>query len=71
MAGDQEEPNRVLGFPLRTGPAGAGPVKAGPFATDASGRQSEEEPQRVLGIPVDLFDTLGQRFRAMLRRLGR
>jgi hypothetical protein len=76
VAGDQQEPNRVLGFPLRTRPAGtrpAGtrPAKAGPFATDSSGGQSEEEPQRVLGVPVDLFDTLRQRFRAMLRRLGR
>jgi hypothetical protein len=46
-------------------------VKAGPFATDNSGGQSEEEPQRVLGVPVDLFDTLRERFRALLRRLGR
>jgi hypothetical protein len=30
-----------------------------------------EEPQRVLGLPVDMFDTLRERFRAMLRRLGR
>ena len=71
MTGDGKEPNRVLGFPLRTGAARTGPVKAGPFATDNSGGQSEEEPQRVLGVPVDLFDTLRERFRALLRRLGR
>jgi hypothetical protein len=69
VTGDGEEPNRVLGFPLRTG--ATGPVKAGPFATDNSGGQSEEEPQRVLGVPVDLFETLRERFRALLRRLGR
>jgi len=39
MAGDRYEPNRVLGFPRKTGPRA---------------RQGEE-PQRVMGIPVDSF----------------
>jgi hypothetical protein len=39
MAGDDYEPNRVLGMPWRTGPhAGQG-----------------KEPQRVMGFPVDWF----------------
>jgi hypothetical protein len=46
-------------------------VRRGPLDGDASGGRDQEEPQRVLGIPVDLFDTLRQRVRAMLRRLGR
>lgn len=39
MPGDQYEPNRVLGFPLRK---------------DPDPRQ-DEEPQRVMGFPVDGF----------------
>jgi hypothetical protein len=48
VADDHYEPNRFLGFPVRTGatgPAGA----TGPRA------KRQEEPQRVLGFPVD-FD---------------
>jgi hypothetical protein len=71
VTGDGEEPNRVLGFPVRTGPPRTGPVRTGPLGADRGGGQRVEEPQRVLGLPVDLFDTLRQRFRAMLRRLGR
>lgn len=39
MAGEQHEPNRVLGIPLRSG---------------THARQGEE-PQRVMGFPVDWF----------------
>jgi hypothetical protein len=41
---DQYEPNRVLGFPVRSGPR-ARRDRAAP----------EEEPQRVAGFPVDWF----------------
>jgi hypothetical protein len=43
MANDRYEPNRVLGFPVRTGPR----VKR------------DEESQRVMGLPVDLFSGSG------------
>jgi hypothetical protein len=43
MADDENEPNRVLGFPVRTGPR----VKR------------DEESQRVMGFPVDLFSGSG------------
>lgn len=39
MAGDEYEPNRVLGIPIRT---------------DPHARQGEE-PQRVMGFPVGSF----------------
>lgn len=39
MADDRHEPNRLLGFPVRTGQ----PAKR------------DEESQRVLGFPVDRF----------------
>jgi hypothetical protein len=39
MAGDDYEPNRVLGMPLRTSPHA----------------RRVEEPQRVMGFPVDWF----------------
>jgi hypothetical protein len=72
VTGEGEEPNRVLGFPRRTGPAPTDPVRRGPLdGAPSSGSSEEEEPQRVLGIPVDLFDTLRERFRALLRRPGR
>ena len=44
MPGDDYEPNRVLGFPVRRGPE----------AGDPDPRQGEE-PQRVMGFPVDWF----------------
>jgi hypothetical protein len=48
------------------------PVRRGPLDGDPSaGRSGEEEPQRVLGLPVDMFDTLRERWRALVRRLGR
>ncbi len=65
MPGDQYEPNRVLGFPVRSGPhAQPGRAAAG------------TEPQRVAGLPLDWFsgDGLGslarpvQEFRRWLRR---
>ena len=43
MADDRYEPNRFLGFPVRTGPQ----VKR------------DEESQRVMGLPVDLFSGSG------------
>ncbi len=42
MAGDQNEPNRMLGIPWRPGP---------------QARQGEE-PQRVMGFPVDWIGTV-------------
>jgi hypothetical protein len=48
VADDHYEPNRFLGFPVRTGPPGPrGP--RGPRA------KPQEESQRVMGFPVD-FD---------------
>jgi hypothetical protein len=43
MADDRYEPNRFLGFPVRTGPR----VKR------------DEESQRVMGFPVDWFSGSG------------
>jgi hypothetical protein len=61
MAGDDYEPNRVLGFPRRAAPhhgphdgPGGGPHH-GPG--DGRGRGPGEEPQRVMGFPVDWFGT--------------
>ena len=45
MADDHYEPNRFLGFPVRTGRAGH---------TGQTARQGEES-QRVMGFPVDWF----------------
>jgi hypothetical protein len=70
VTGDREEPNRVLGFPIRTGPPGTAQSRT---ATDPGAGQGEEQ-QRVLGLPADLFDTVGERLRAfrlwMFRRRG-
>ncbi len=50
MAGDEYEPNRVLGIPIGTGP---------------HARQGEE-PQRVMGVPVDWFGPVDREwFRSM------
>ena len=45
MADDHYEPNRFLGFPVRTG------------RTDHTGHHARqgEESQRVMGFPVDWF----------------
>lgn len=43
MADDRYEPNRFLGFPVRTGPQ----------------TKRDEESQRVMGFPVDLFSGSG------------
>ena len=51
MAGDDYEPNRVLGIPVR------GPRSGG--ANEPPDRR-DEEPQRVLGFPVDLFSGPGR-----------
>ena len=57
MAGDDYEPNRVLGFPRRAGPY-EGPHQ-GPHdgPGDGRGHRPGEEPQRVMGFPVDWFGT--------------
>jgi hypothetical protein len=47
MPGDQYEPNRVLGFPLRRDP--------NPGQGGEPQRVQAEEPQRVMGFPVDRF----------------
>ena len=65
MAGDQYEPNRVLGIPWRS-------------ESDPRARQGEE-PQRVMGFPVDWFGSIDRdtvrslahpirRYRRWLRR---
>jgi hypothetical protein len=43
MTDDHYEPNRFLGFPVRTGPRAKG----------------NEESQRVMGFPVDLANWFG------------
>jgi hypothetical protein len=45
MARNREEPNRFLGFP----------IKSGSFPRRSGSRDTEEEPQRVMGLPVDWF----------------
>jgi hypothetical protein len=68
-----EEPNRVLGFPLRGalgGQAGEGARRddesaaAGDSAQPQAGRGAasgnDAEPQRVLGIPLSWFTALGR-----------
>jgi hypothetical protein len=44
MADDRYEPNRFLGFPVRTGPRA----------------KRDEESQRVMGFPVDWFGGTGR-----------
>jgi hypothetical protein len=46
MAGEDYEPNRVLGIPVRGPRSGGG---------DEPPARRDEEPQRVMGFPVDLF----------------
>jgi hypothetical protein len=53
VTGDAEEPQRVLGIPLRTRP---------------HARQGEE-PQRVLGLPVDWFDQVRGLMAALAQRI--
>ncbi len=74
MAGDREEPNRVLGFPLSSrepagqrrardaAPGSPGPRQAGPRRPQRGG-----EPQRVLGFPVGWFEEFA---REVLRPLA-
>ena len=67
---DQEERNRVLGFPLErhpnTRPAG-GPQHP---RAERGQRQQGGEPQRVLGLPVDWFDEFANDvLRPLLRRI--
>ena len=54
MADDHYEPNRFLGFPVRTArpprPAQPGETRA---QTRAQPRAQGEESQRVMGFPVD------------------
>jgi hypothetical protein len=57
VAGDREEPNRVLGFPLRGKPRQA----------SAPRPQGYGEPQRVLGFPAGWFEQFA---REVLRPLA-
>ena len=71
MARDQEERNRILGFPLErhpnTRPAGE------PQRTQQAARAQRQpggEPQRVLGLPVDWFEEFADDvLRPLLRRI--
>jgi hypothetical protein len=47
MARNREEPNRFLGFPVKSG--------SFPFPQRSGSRDTEEEPQHVMGLPVDWF----------------
>jgi hypothetical protein len=68
---DQEERNRVLGFPLERHPntRPAGERQHPPQAARAQ-RQPGGEPQRVLGLPVDWFEEFADGvLRPLLRRI--
>jgi hypothetical protein len=68
---DQEERNRVLGFPLERHPntRPAGEPQHPPRAARAQ-RQQGGEPQRVLGLPVDWFEEFADDvLRPLLRRI--
>jgi hypothetical protein len=54
MAGDNYEPNRVLGFP-RTRDAHARQARQAGQAGQAGQARQNREPQRVMGLPVDSF----------------
>ncbi len=50
MAGDEYEPNRVLGFPVTRDP------RAKQAAQDRGPKpRQDREPQRMMGFPVDWF----------------
>jgi hypothetical protein len=72
VTGDQEEPNRVLGFPLERHPntrPARNPQQA-PQAPQARRRRPGGEPQHVLGLPVDWFEQFGDEvLRPLLRRI--
>lgn len=71
MRREEEEPNRVLGFPVRPRQAaGQGQQPPGlPGIRPRPGPASQrEEPQRVLGFAVDWF---GLADRGLLARLAR
>jgi hypothetical protein len=55
VTGDREEPQRVLGIPLRE------------FSRDPDA----EEPQRVLGIPVDWFEPARNELHGFMERYVR
>jgi hypothetical protein len=52
MTGEDYEPNRVLGIPVRGPRSGGG---------DQPPARRDEESQRVMGFPVDLFSGPGRR----------
>jgi hypothetical protein len=54
MRDDEYEPNRFLGFPVRTGPQ-AGKDEKPQAGNDAEPRARAEEPQHVMGFPVNSF----------------
>jgi hypothetical protein len=51
MADDHYEPNRFLGFPVRT----ARPARPGQTGGTQGQPRQGEESQRVMGFPVDWF----------------
>jgi hypothetical protein len=58
VSDDQNEPNRVLGFPVgrRPAPRPRRPdARAGPAQEPTTTRREAEESQRVLGFSVDRF----------------
>jgi hypothetical protein len=59
MADDRYEPNRFLGFPVRTGPERTGPERTSPERTGPRANRHEES-QRVMGFPVDWFGSDGR-----------
>jgi hypothetical protein len=84
MTGDREEPNRVLGFPVRRAPSSPAPVGGAPPGRapsdgdapdqDASIRPAGES-QRVLGFSAEWVDQVVQEalrpIREARRRLQR
>lgn len=71
MTRDQQERNRVLGFPLERHPntRPAGEPQQRPQAGRAQ-REPGGEPQRVLGLPVDWLEEFADDvLRPLLRRI--
>ena len=69
MADDRYEPNRFLGFPVRTGPERTGQERTGQETTGPQA-QRQEESQRVMGFPVDWFAGFGSDGRNQARPLA-
>jgi hypothetical protein len=72
VTGDQEERNRVLGFPQERHPntRPARKPQRAPQAAQPQRRRPDGEPQQVLGFPVDWFEQFGDEvLRPLLRRI--